>query len=420
MLTRRLIRQIPKRYSTILFTPNENKHIFESEKLSPKENYDVIPDRPDFSTIDKIHHEIVNPEEVADLVTKLNTNDVLITMLSKNKHLYGDKDNVVRSEEDENPVFPYSSILLSWKDVYNKQIKDLKEIEPVTFTSPAVDTKYFSLLKDTSLEEFFHKSRAIKNSTSIKKGNVQPSEVKNLFTVESASNVTLSAVDSISALEEYMSFIPSKVQFFTFQGLKDLLSLVVLLSDKFPVSGSTVDQLVTAIVSSHPKVLQALEHDIKDKLAHSLVDCNTELATTIIKDLIDESVCPSERTFDKYISNYKWNDPVTTLKELSFLKSAIHHHKMNETTFNLLIQTVTNVNELIKFVTLLKKTPGMLQDKQDQLYSKLRLLTTSELTTTQFVRFLTKNDVKLSSELKERLIRDYNNDPEVVTVINRL
>lgn len=126
MLTKRLIRQLPRKYSTILFTPNENKHIFESEKLSPRENYDAVPNKPDFSTIDKVHHEIVNPEDVADLVTKLNTNDVLISILSKCKHLYGDKDYIIRNVNglNESPVvFPYSSILLSWKEVYNKQIK---------------------------------------------------------------------------------------------------------------------------------------------------------------------------------------------------------------------------------------------------------------------------------------------------------
>ncbi|CCG24641.1 hypothetical protein CORT_0F04170 [Candida orthopsilosis Co 90-125] len=423
MLTKRLIRQLPRKYSTISFTPNENKHIFESEKLSPRENYDAVPNKPDFSTIDKVHHEIVNPEDVADLVTKLNTNDVLISILSKCKHLYGDKDYIIRNVNGSNEspvVFPYSSILLSWKEVYNKQIKNLKEIEPVNHSFPKVDDKYLNLLKNTSLEGFFHKSRAIKNSTSIKKGTVQPSEIKSLFTVESASNVVLSTIDSSAALEEYLSLITSKVQFFTFQGLKEMLTSVTLLCDQFPVDGSFLDQLVSTIIEMHPRMSRQLEHVTKDRLAYAIVNTNREFATALIKNLIEESICPSEETVDKYFESYKFTDPVTTLQELSFLRPAVHHRKMRDHAFNLIIQTVSNVNELIKLVTLLQKTPTLLEDRQYELYSKLRQLTTSELVTTQFLRFLTKNNVKLNTELRERVISDYNNDPDVITAINKL
>ncbi|KAI5964549.1 hypothetical protein KGF57_001041 [Candida theae] len=423
MLTKRLIRQLPKRYSTISFTPNENKHIFESERLSPRENHDAIPDKPDFSNIDKIHHEIVNPEEVADLVTKLNTNDVLISILSKNKRLYGDEHYNVRNVKDskEPPiVFPYSSILLSWKEVYNKQIKDLKEIQPVTFTLPIVDFKYLNLYKGNSLEEFFHKSRAVKNSTSIKKGTVQSTDVDSLFTVECASNVVLNSIESSEALEEFMVFISTKIEFFTFQGLKDLLTSVTMSCSKFPVNGSSMDQLVTTMANSHPRILRALDHDTKDVIAHSLIETNPELAKNIIKDLIEDCICPSEKTLDRFFDSYKSKGPVTSLQELSFLKSVIHHCKFNDTTFNLIMETITNVNELIKLVTLLKKTPNMLQEKQNELYSKLRSLTTSELTTTQFLRFLTKNNVKLNEELKKRVGRDYSDDSNIISVLDRL
>ncbi|CAD1813688.1 hypothetical protein FOB58_005151 [Candida parapsilosis] len=422
MLTRRLIRQLPRRYTTISFTPNENKHVFESEKLSPKENFDAIPNQPDVSNIDKVHHEIINPEEVADLVTKLNTNDVLISILSRNKHLYGDEDYAIQSVKDQEVppvVFPYSSILLSWKEIYNKQIKDLKDIEPVNEGYPKVDAKYLGLWKRTSLDEFFNKSRAIKNSTSIKKGTVQPSEIKGLFTVESASNVVLSTIDNLESLEEYLSFIISKVPLFTFQGAKELLTRVTLLSSEVGVSGSSLNQLACTVIDLHPRVLRTLQHDIKDRLAFAIIANNRELATRLIQELIDGSACPSQKTVDSFLETYKFQDPVTTLRELTFLKSVIHHRELSEHAFKLLIQTVRDVNELIKLVSLLKKTPNLLQEKQYELYAKLRQLTTSELVTTQFIRFLTKNGIKLNPLLKERVIKDYNRDPEVITALNK-
>ncbi|KAI5968559.1 hypothetical protein CANMA_002304 [Candida margitis] len=424
MITKRLIRQLPRRYSTISFISNEDRHIFESEKLTKRENSDAIPDKPNFSTIDKVHHEIVNPEEVADLVTKLNTNDVLISILSKEKYLYGDKDYVIRSinKSYETPVvFPFSSILLGWKNVYNKQIKNLKEIEPVTHMFPPVEDKYLNLLKGAaSFEDFFRKSRAFKNSILIKEGKVQPSEIKSLFTVESACNLVLSTIDRPEALEEFLTFVAPKVQSFTFHGLKELLTSVTSLCEEFPVSASTINELAVRIIELHPRMLRALESDIKDKLARSVIDINSDLATILIKDLVSASVCPSEKTVEKYYASYKFIDPVTTLKELSFLKPVLHYRKMSDVAFNLVLHTVSNVNELIKLVTLLKRTPDMLNNKQNELYSKLREMTTSQLITTQFLRFLSARNVRLNKKLRERAIKDYNNDSDVITAINKI
>ena len=80
MLETKILRALPqvRRYlvkrsrSPFLFLPNETKHIFDEEKLTPEENKAAIPLKPNYDNLEKIHHEVINPEEVSDLVVKFN------------------------------------------------------------------------------------------------------------------------------------------------------------------------------------------------------------------------------------------------------------------------------------------------------------------------------------------------------------
>ena len=98
MLETKILRALPqvrrylvKRSRSFLFLPNETKHIFDEEKLTPEENKAAIPLKPNYDNLEKIHHEVINPEEVSDLVVKFNSNDILASILSKDGYLFGDK-----------------------------------------------------------------------------------------------------------------------------------------------------------------------------------------------------------------------------------------------------------------------------------------------------------------------------------------
>ncbi|KAI5956754.1 hypothetical protein KGF54_000371 [Candida jiufengensis] len=407
-----LIRRLPKSglYSTISFTPNENKHVFESEKMTREENYAAIPNKPTFTNIEKVHHEILNPEDVADLVTKLNTNDVLISILSRNKNLYGNSNYVIKSlakSRNEPTIFPFASILTSWKNIYNQQIKQLTDLEePVSVKNAS---KSNTSIGDMTFEKFFDQSKAIRNSKLVKGGTIHFSEIGSLYTVESASNDALGSIDNVTSFEKYLKFISLNLHYFRIDGLKELLGKVSQVNKEYPTIGNLINELVITINASQPSLLNSLDDNTKDNLAYALSGVNFELSKSLLKSLIDSAKCPNEETISKFIGFYTYQNPDQALKDLSFLKSVFFHRPLTTQYFRLLLSTITDKNEIIKFITLLKNSPIILEENQMELYNKLKELSRSKLLASQFLRLLTKQNIKIDSTLLELVKKDYEN-----------
>ena len=113
----------------------------------------------------EIHHEVINPEEVSDLVVKFNSNDILASILSKDGYLFGDK--IIYLQEQIKPTrFKATSILNSWCRIFNNQIKDLKEISPMQFWDPVVSPQISKAIEEygDNFEKLFQETRALKNS----------------------------------------------------------------------------------------------------------------------------------------------------------------------------------------------------------------------------------------------------------------
>ncbi|KAI5962978.1 uncharacterized protein KGF55_002770 [Candida pseudojiufengensis] len=410
-MARALIRHIFKRrpYSTtISFTPNDNRHVFESEKLTTEENWAAIPNKPSFTNIEKVHHEIINPEEVADLVTKLNTNDILVTILSQNKVLYGDPNYIIKSltgNNDKPTIFPFSSILSSWKKTYNKQIKPLIDLEEKNYNS--VDNKLIRSIRSKSFEEYFEQSRAMRNSKLISSGILHFSELNSLYTIESATSDTLDSIDSTSSFEKFLKFITPHLNQFRTDGLKDLLSKISHINKRYPTNGVAIQDIVSTINASNPSLLKSLDNHTKDNLAYVLSSTNPDLSKDLLKSLIESGICPSKESIHKYIENYKLGDQDQALRDLAFLKPTFFHRPLSEEQFEVVLATITNKWDMIKFITLLKNSPSILKDKQLKIYKKLMEFSPTKLLAAQLLRLLHDRNVTIDPEVLRCIEKDF-------------
>ncbi|KAI3405180.2 hypothetical protein KGF56_002018 [Candida oxycetoniae] len=438
-LVRHSIRTKSTGFSPITFTPtaNQARHIFEEEKLTPEENYAAVPDKPDFSSISKAHYRIINPEDVADLVTKLNTNDVLVSSLSRSRTLYGDTSYRIKSlntkseinelePKAEPTIFPYASILFGWKKVYNQQIKPLQDLEPVQKTEkPRLDSKFHKLFTDShhhKFEEFFIDTRAFRNSDLNSNGGTSLLELREAFTVEDASNVVLDCIgDSKSSFLEFLNFIIPNIGYFRIEGLKHFLSRVSKLSIELNAGAAELKTLVEAIDAQHKKVISILDSRTLNNIALAVTELDPKLSARMMKYMIDDSVCPSEMAVEKFIKSLGSLSRDQTLRELTFLKPVLFHRQPGSNFFAAVLHTITNINEVNKLVIFLKRYPGLLAQEQTSIYKKIEELgACTSLYISQFLKVLKTSDIKLSNDLFQAIASKYDNSPRIVAALSQL
>ena len=388
--------------SPFLFLPNETKHIFDEEKLSPEENKAAIPLKPNYDNLEKIHHEVINPEEVSDLVVKFNSNDILVSILSKDGYLFGDK-NYLLTGTTKPTRFKATSILNSWYRIFNNQIKDLKEISPMQFWDPVVSPQISKAIEEygENFEKLFQETRALKNSKLKKHGDIPPSELVDMITVDNLSLYVLNNLSSIESLAVFVGFMRNHIEYYTVEGLSEILAKLTDIC--YRLHGDIDYELYLSVKQKHPGVIQKLPSDTIDKLANLLASKNWELSKELIRVLIKRDVCPSETTMNEFLLNFVNSDPETKLRELSFLKLAIFSRGVNELSLQIVLTTIRNIHEFSKLIELIKNSNQcqlILSKYQHILFATLKRVTTNlPLQKAQFVRVLTENNVHVDNDL---------------------
>ncbi|CAK9440207.1 uncharacterized protein LODBEIA_P43070 [Lodderomyces beijingensis] len=401
------------------FTPNQGGHVFEEEMLTPEEQYAAVPDRPDFSSVQRIHKDIINPEEVADLFTTLNANDVLVTSLSNCQQLYGDRTFPIASklrESVEPPVFPYASILRPWQAIYNKQVKTLTDLEPATQSPnpPPAKSRQEALFEkgDLTLDQFFKQTRAINNSQNLLNKGTRLSSTESVFTVEQASAIVLRNAKNASDLVEFLQFITPTIGLFFPRGLERMLVQACDSCEKLGSGSFAIADLVRAIERANPRLVSNMSPRTLDSISFCAADADNDLSVSLLKKMVTKGYCPEDRTLDKVAANYRQSSPVQTKKDLYFLKSVIFHREPTFKLFQLLLSSIGNINELNKYITLLsKRYPDTLALYQLDLFQKMMELSSERnLWQAQFLKVLKQSNVKLSKPLAETILSSANVD----------
>ncbi|EMG45762.1 hypothetical protein SBY92_003468 [Candida maltosa Xu316] len=411
MLQRRTFHLLPqvRKYSRTVdfsFLTNDAKHIFEQEKLTPEQNKAAIPPKPTYDHLKKIHHEVLHPEDACDLVVKINSTDILSSILSENKALFGD-ENYIIGGNNEPTNFVTASILCSWSNIFNKRIKSLEEIEPLEFWEPSMSPKVKDLYQTygNEFDEFFKHTRALENSKEIKEGTLQPSEVSNYETIDNVSLYVLGKLDTYESVAQFSEFMNKNIAYYSVEGLVDNLSKLTDIC--FRQHGYINYDFIVSIKDRYPGIFKKLSPDTLDKLGYLLASRDLKLSRKMLKVLIEKSVCPSEATTNEFLLQYVDVDPETKLKELTFIKPVFFHRGVNELTLQVLLSTIRNVQEYGKLIDLVKISENktyLLEKYQNILMMVLKKVSSNfPLHLAQFVRVLTEENVPVDQDVIRKL-----------------
>lgn len=376
----------------LLLIPNEQKHLFESEKLTPLQNKAAIPSKPPVENLVKYHHEIPRPDYIADIITRPLLNDVLVTVLANKSPFMGDPEHALVSTDPTKATsvanLQFTSIVTEWIQLFNKQIVNLQDLDvtdsPFTFSNKVVDEKiqkkYDSLVDSEasssiytpeSLHSLYKSLKSFENSEKKLQGLFPPTELAQAVTFEYLS-CFLARTDEVrqnaDSFESLIAFIEENIKYSSGQGLKEIM--VQLIDNLYDSKVSSLQTKLSVFNDFTQAVGELSESSISeldpirlDKLAFLFTMArNLEKSSNILKILIHKhQICPTTETMNAFLSTY---DEMFTggntdgmLRDLSVLKPAFFHNGLTLTSFNILLKhVVRDITDLTQFLSLAEST----------------------------------------------------------------
>lgn len=137
------------------FTSNSTLKMLDLEGLNDDKEVN-IPRRPHITDTAKVHLEMLSPEEMCDLVVKLDFKDVFITSLARDSPLSGDPNyKPIPKKTNSTPAtlkLLFTDIVSKYQDVFNSQIVKLNP-QPERVEFPTINKKAVKIL-DEKVKEF--------------------------------------------------------------------------------------------------------------------------------------------------------------------------------------------------------------------------------------------------------------------------
>lgn len=367
----------------ILFIPNEDLYVFEGEKLSQEENRAAIPKRPNFNNIPKVHHEMLGPEFIADLVIKPGNKDVIVTSLAQNSPFGGEPSYKVIPKDVSKPPTTvellYSEISRKYIQVFNNQISQLNPLKessilPTLGTVVAKDIEdrindyktinnindIFTIETLQDIGDFLH---VFENTRKVSLGEVDTANAASLVTLENFCiyNVRILGADEDEKFNALITFIKDNFSLFTVQGLRRLVETLI---EKLSVitNPKIIDLCCNLVIEemfiNYSNMLFQLDPVHLDRLAGILsVDKNINYATRILSALIESrNIAPSDSTVEKFLTacaDVSNGNQETFIRDSSILKSVFFSRDMSTNVGKLILDNgIRTIYELENFVKL--------------------------------------------------------------------
>ncbi|EGW30310.1 uncharacterized protein SPAPADRAFT_63160 [Spathaspora passalidarum NRRL Y-27907] len=419
MLRTRLLQTTKRTYSKFSFTSNEpQRHVFEQEKLTPEQNRAAIPTKPTFDSIPRRHLEIINPEDVSDLVTELTQDDVLVTVLSKQKYLYGDKNHIVYDKQGARSVqLPFANVGLSWVNLFNKQVgklDELKDEQTIYSSLPKSIVKKLDNVDTSDIKKVFEITNAKENSQMKVGGKLTPMELLNCITIE---RLTLYLLDKPINLSDLITYVDETSNYCTTKELTIILSKMFdALANSDKTAESNFVKFIIKCIDTQFESIKPLASSQLDQLVHILAKAgHIPQALTILRQLVESKKCPSEQTLNEILAHFKDSNQTDIIQQLGFLKSVFFATKLTGNKFELLLRSVQDIHDLNKLLVLAQSYPDIIEQYQTNLLSTLLAVNKQypdherRLQLTQFIRNLKNKGVKLNGKFIEVSKHEYVN-----------
>ncbi|CCE88942.1 Piso0_001736 [Millerozyma farinosa CBS 7064] len=358
------------------FIPNEKKFFFDSERLTKEENRAAIPKRPDYNHLPKYHHEIVCPDEIADILISADPRNVLVTGLAKDSPFFGRKNHkLVRknpTKDAEHVKFYFATTGIKWLELFNEEIHALVNLEDVDpplsysdrFINGIISTKHEELSILAEFDNFRKPQDFELFFSSIKKDALKPEiqgHVVNhfpryLLELEAVKQNTGSLLVVLDFLTESLKSLPLQSVIPVVSQVADIIYNSKVVDIKPRVRAFENFLMKAELVN--PRVTEQLHPHVLDKLAYLYTfTSESNKALNAIQILVNRHrVSPSDETFSSFLETYndglKSRGLVTAeetktcvLRELNELKPVFFHENLDWKVLSFLMNSVVS-NEL--------------------------------------------------------------------------
>lgn len=352
--------------STVRYIAEENTFRFPFEQLSEEENKAAIPKKPVVGNKSRVMTEIITPENVADLYTTYDFNDIFVSCLAKRGKL-GAGTSVVTRTPGFNPhevELLYTKFVVKWIEVFNARSQGLQVVptEKKLEYTPSLKLLQSKLQYEGSdLAEFYTSlkvfSPALEEELSQKKNDL------NDITIFLASHEHFSGEENFSKL---LTYVASIIERFTANGVQQVVSAMItnLSKSEQPISKvlAFVDFVVNAVYPMFPTVVEQLDAVDLDKFIRlSSLAGNSELSIKLMDVLIKKyNFAPSHTSFTAFLSSYDLGAgslaerKIRVLQDFSPLKRIMYSYQLDSQLLmfmlNNTVETSTDLHHFIKFI----------------------------------------------------------------------
>lgn len=444
---------------TALFTPNSGDYTYQEDRNADIDNIEAIPPRPTFSEdeVKRYHHEILSPENIADLVIDPGVKTLVTTILAKDCPFTGNESYKVTPLDPSVKPSPlrlyYSAIAREWikqfRSLYTYRLKPLEAASTQLkyenqITSQIIDAKIMKYesqsgnlcLNSESLAQFFDGCNIHKE--------LEPEDTKRGITFEAVSLHILNSEDvhqNSENLAVLLGFLSDRIDSFTYEGLKRFEECLVdlLYDSKVGIAKlkiGSVSKFISQADSLYENLSSSLSPISLEKLAYiyvlsSKVDMALKLLSTIVGKY---RMIPKNETLDSFFSEYersllqegKEERKAKVLRDLHVFKPIFFQEGLSSISFMLLIKnTITTNYDLEQFLSLCCKTSkgkGSLMKNLNEIFVKFAEINASEndmksLSLLALVRrILIEEEIKIDEESKrvcEVFLSKYNQSSKV-------
>lgn len=335
----------------------------------------------------KVHHEIINPENIYDLITKFRTKDIITTLLSKNVSFSGDINHkfIIKDIGSVKKLdFFFASVGIEWMKTFNEQIISLKDINLTVPKSILNDHNHFKefiklhqeLFTETknsftqsSLSDLFQKleNKIIENSN-----NNENTLSENLKS-DVASFALLYHYQKKILPEEFglfLNFVSSIMQNWSKQDISRFLTYVLhtFFVKKDHLYSEFGPFFITFLKTLEKNGLLSIYDQFScfhlDKLACLFsINGNLNHANSILKKMVlNLHYSPSDTTLDCFLSSYDSStdkENFDFLGDLVYLKSVFFHKNLSNIALNFILNfTVFSLSDFSQLLHLIDLKPN--------------------------------------------------------------
>lgn len=427
--------------SSILFVPESERFVFDSEKLSDAENRAAIPSRPPPPADARTqYYDIPPPTAVADAVVRPDFGDIFATSLA-HKRAFGDPalKMVPRSGADARVQhLHFEARAHKWITEFDKLVYPLKPLEALAAPAPALPRRIVAhiaaRLEDDALavlaaddfDAIFGAFDVFRNHQ--RRHLLHQSELANAVSFD---HLALFLLDrhlggDVAALVALLTFIERNLALCLYEdGVRPMTELAIARLSHHAhdlLVLDTFDRFFDEAAKLFPKIASDLPLALMDQLARlSFELTNARRGLRIAKAMVRRhSTAPSRATYDALVQWVLWEAAAADtrlqrraaiLRYLSDFKPLVFHWGATEASVSLLLDTVSTPFELDHLVRFVERTPQLLQRVHPQLLQCLANVQPAaatvrdELEAAQLVRRLRDNGVEMGSEADAVLAR---------------